>query len=587
MGSAEKLITENLDVWSSAIEKKTSTGRGSSKKIDLYGIAKLRELILELAVRGLLVSQDTSDESAKSLIEKIRPATAKIAAEGKFSQYLRREKTGTTSLPSIPDSWVWCELGEITAIARGGSPRPIKSFITEEPNGLNWIKIGDSVRGSRYITGTAQKIRPEGLLKTRQVFSGDLILSNSMSFGYPYILKIDGCIHDGWLVLRLPELLMSKLYLCNLLLSPYVKRAFTDSASGAVVQNLNADKVKALAVPLPPLAEQHRIVAKVDELMDLCDQLEQQQEASISAHETLVETLLAALTNAADKGEFNQAWERIAEHFDTLFTTEHSVDQLKQTILQLAVMGKLVRQNPDDEPASVLLEKIAAEKAQLIKDGKIKKQKALPGIGEGETPFELPSGWEWLRFNEVINQEFPISYGVLVPGPDVEGGIPFVRIGDIDLLNPPNLPEKCISMAIDKEYQRTRLVGGELLMAVVGSVGKLGIVPDSWIGANIARALCRIMPNEHLNKEYLLLLLQSEFMQMGFLGDTRTVAQPTLNIGLIRRTLTPVAPIMEQHRIVAKVGELVGLCDGIKVGIKESQVTKVSIADAMTAQMTV
>ena len=131
--------------------------------------------------------------------------------------------------------------------------------------------------------------------------------------------------------------------------------------------------------------------------MSLCDQLEQQTETSLAAHTTLVENLLATLTSSTDAAELEQNWHRIAEYFTTLFTTEESIDQLKQTVLQLAVMGKLVPQNPNDEPASVLLEKIAAEKAQLIKEKKIKKQKALPPIGEDEKPFELPVGWEWCR----------------------------------------------------------------------------------------------------------------------------------------------------------------------------------------------
>ncbi len=136
-------------------------------------------------------------------------------------------------------------------------------------------------------------------------------------------------------------------------------------------------------VPIPPLPEQHRIVAKVDELMTLCDRLEKQQTDSNATHQSLITTLLNALTASADHTDFAASWQRIAEHFDTLFTTEQSIDQLKQTILQLAVMGKLVPQDPDDEPASVLLEKIAAEKARLVKEKKIKRQKKLPEIFEG------------------------------------------------------------------------------------------------------------------------------------------------------------------------------------------------------------
>lgn len=158
--------------------------------------------------------------------------------------------------------------------------------------------------------------------------------------------------------------------------------------------NISVTKSRSILLPTPPLAEQHRIVAKVDELMLLCDQLEQQTETSIEAHQTLVEVLLNTLTSSADAEEQMQNWQRISKHVDTLFTTEKSIDTLKQTILQLAVMGKLVPQDPNDEPAAKLLERIAEEKVQLIKDKKIKKQKALPEITEDEKPFDLPSGKE-------------------------------------------------------------------------------------------------------------------------------------------------------------------------------------------------
>lgn len=136
--------------------------------------------------------------------------------------------------------------------------------------------------------------------------------------------------------------------------------------TGSAQPKMNQAKMNSILIALPPLEEQKRIIAKVDELMLLCDQLEQQTEASIEAHATLVEVLLATLTDSADADELAQNWARVAEHFDSLFTTEQSIEALKKTVLQLAVMGKLVPQNPDDEPASVLLEKIAKEKEQLI-----------------------------------------------------------------------------------------------------------------------------------------------------------------------------------------------------------------------------
>ncbi|MGL4733750.1 MAG: restriction endonuclease subunit S [Enterovibrio sp.] len=262
------------------------------------------------------------------------------------------------------------------------------------------------------------------------------------------------------------------------------------------------------------------------------------------------------------------------------------IKKLRELILELAVRGKLVPQDPSDEPASVLLERIAAEKTRLVKEGKIKKPKALPEIGEEEKPFELPEGWEWARFDEIINQEYPISYGVLVPGESEEGGVPFVRISDIAIDNPPSLPEKNISKSVDANYARTRLNGGEILMAVVGSIGKLGVVPDSWKGANIARALCRIVPVREVSKNYILHLLKSEFMQNNFKGDTRTLAQPTLNVGLIKNSVTPIPPFKAQQRIEAKVDQLMALCDQLEQRSESQLAAHQTLVETLLATLT-
>ncbi|HAN4974355.1 TPA: restriction endonuclease subunit S, partial [Escherichia coli] len=204
-------------------------------------------------------------------------------------------------------------------------------------------------------------------------------------------------------------------------------------ASGTTFKEVSGAIVSKILLPLPPLSEQLKIVSRANELMSLCDQLEQQSLTSLDAHQQLVETLLGTLTDSQNAEELAENWTRISEHFDTLFTTEASVDALKQTILQLAVMGKLVPQDPNDEPASELLKRIAQEKAQLVKEGKIKKQKSLPPISDEEKPFELPEGWEWSYLSDI---------GILARGRSkhrprndptlyADGTIPLVQTGDV------------------------------------------------------------------------------------------------------------------------------------------------------------
>ncbi|MEM7998841.1 restriction endonuclease subunit S, partial [Morganella morganii] len=192
---------------------------------------------------------------------------------------------------------------------------------------------------------------------------------------------------------------ISNIYLLTVLKA--YKRIFIGMGAGGAQPNISREKLIATVFALPPKAEQNRIICKVDELMSLCDQLEQQSLSSLDAHQQLVETLLATLTDSQDTKELSDNWARISQYFGTLFTTEASIDALKQTILQLAVMGKLVPQDPNDEPAFELLKRIEQEKAELVKQGKIKKQKPLPPVSDEEKPFELPQGWEWCRIIEI------------------------------------------------------------------------------------------------------------------------------------------------------------------------------------------
>lgn len=182
---------------------------------------------------------------------------------------------------TLPPGWKEKTLGEVCEIERGGSPRPIKSYLTTAPNGLNWIKIGDTSPNSKYIYSVKEKIRPEGLAKSRWVQEGDFLLSNSMSFGRPYILKTNGCIHDGWLVLKQYQSNLQCDFLYYLLSSPFVQKQFQQSAQGSTVRNLNTQRVAKIIVPIPPLPEQKRIVEKLDKIFAAIDKAKSQTEKNL------------------------------------------------------------------------------------------------------------------------------------------------------------------------------------------------------------------------------------------------------------------------------------------------------------------
>ena len=206
---------------------------------------RLRSLTLEKALNGTLVPQDATDGAVLSITE-----------------------TGNWKAFDTPTSWKWVQLKDVASIVRGGSPRPIKNYLTDSEDGLNWIKIGDADRGTPRISHCSEKIIPDGLKKTRSIKKGSLLLTNSMSFGYPYILDVDGCIHDGWLAFSDFESVLDRDYLYYVLLSPYCRSVFEKTAAGAVVKNLNINKVKEIAIPVPPLKEQLRIVVKIAQVFE-------------------------------------------------------------------------------------------------------------------------------------------------------------------------------------------------------------------------------------------------------------------------------------------------------------------------------
>ena len=228
-------------------------------------IREAKSKVLDLAIHGKLVPQDPNDEPACELLKRINP-NAEITSDN--GHYQKNEQF------EIPSTCVLCKLGAVNEIARGGSPRPIKDYLTNDANGINWIKIGDTTKDGKYINSVKEKIRPEGVKKSRLVHKGDFLLTNSMSYGRPYILNVDGCIHDGWLVISPIGKAYTSDFLYYLLSSSFAYEQFTNVASGGVVTNLNSDKVADTIFPLPPYTEQERIVAKIEEIFAQLDAIE-------------------------------------------------------------------------------------------------------------------------------------------------------------------------------------------------------------------------------------------------------------------------------------------------------------------------
>ena len=217
----------------------------------------------------------------------------------------------------MKEGWEYKKLGEVCRIERGGSPRPIKDFITNSPDGLNWIKIGDTDPQGKYIYSTKEKIKPEGLRKSRWVEVDEFLLSNSMSFGRPYILKTNGCIHDGWLVLRDYQNSLIIDYFYYLLISPHVQNQFRTKAQGSTVSNLNTDRVADVNIAFPPLSEQQSIVDYLDSAFAKIDAMKANAEKALNEAKALFQASLKEML------EPKEGWEEkllpeISENLDSI-----------------------------------------------------------------------------------------------------------------------------------------------------------------------------------------------------------------------------------------------------------------------------
>ena len=497
----------------------------------------LRQKILDLAIHGKLVKQDPADESAAILLEKIRAEKEKKIASGdlkrgKNDSYIffgddnrhyekfadGRVKDIENEIPfAVPEGWVWCRLGEVADIARGGSPRPIEDFITDKENGINWIKIGDTVPESKYITSAKEKIKPEGKKYSRFVHVEDFLLTNSMSFGRPYILKIDGCIHDGWLVFADIIKYLLKDFLYYALSSQYIYNSFSLVAAGSTVKNLKADTVKQVLFPLPPLLEQKRIITNIEAIFAQIDILEQ---------------------NKAD--------------------LQTVVKHTKSKILDLAIRGKLVPQDTADEPASVMLEKLRAEKEAKIAAGEIKRSKNDSHIyknstdncyyekfGDGtekatEMLSAIPESWTWSHFGDVADV---INGKNQSQVEDDTGEYPIYGSGGImGYANDYICPENCT------------IIGRK------GSINNPIFVEEKLWNVDTAFGLA---PSSIVLPRYLFYFCKS----FDFTSLDSSTTLPSLTKTSIQRILFPLPPLAAQKRILDKIDELFSQLDKISLNI--------------------
>ena len=371
------------------------------------GVQKLRELILQLAVRGKLVKQDENDKSANNLLKRIKTKKEQLIKENKIKNIEPLAPINKNEVPYIlPEGWEWAHIGDlILSITGGGTPS--KNNPQFWNGNIPWASVKDLGK-NKYLEATIDFITEKGIQNssTNLIPKGRIIICTRMGLGKIALNKIDVAINQDLKAIELTEE-FNENYFYNFYITQNIK------GSGMTVSGIRQTELLNMLVPVPPLAEQHRIVAKVDQLMSLCDELEARQRKKRESRAHLNSAALDRLLAARAPEEFAEGWRRISDNFDLLYDAPENVGALRQAILQLAVMGKLVAQDGRDESVEVLVENIRAEKKQLIKEKKIKKKESFDPIEPEDVKFEIPDKWTWVRFGDITicrdGERIPVS----------------------------------------------------------------------------------------------------------------------------------------------------------------------------------
>jgi type I restriction enzyme S subunit len=540
------------------------------------GVARLRELILTLAVQGKLVPQDPSDEPASELLKKIASEKDRLVAEKKIRKGKSLPDIGDDEMFfDLPRTWAWVRLNSIGDWGAGATPSRTNS--NYYGGKIPWFKSGELT--SDHITESEETVTEAALrecsLRLNQ--PGDVLIAMyGATIGKTAILDVVGTTNQAVCACT-PFLGMSNSYL--LLLMKALKPYFISQGAGGAQPNISREKVIHTVIGLPPLAEQSRIVTRVEELMQLCDALEASGQLEAQQHAQLVGTLLGTLTQSETPEALADNWQRIATHFDVLLDRPEAVDALEQTILQLAVRGLLVPQDPTDEPASVLLQKIRTEKDHLIAQGKIKRDKTLPPINKETQPCGLPSGWTWVRLSEL--GEFG---GGKTPSTQKEA----FWDGDIPWITPKDMKQLRLASSEDRVTQ-TAVDDG---LALIPPNSVLMVVRSGILRRRVPTAINEVATtiNQDLKALVLVSSEQADYIQLLIRGFEGFILKNLTKVGTTVESIQfdaftaqafPLPPLAEQFRILCRVNELRSLCADLRQRLAELQSGQKQLAQAL------
>lgn len=535
-------------------------------------VARMRELILQLAAHGKLVEQSSDDEPASALVGRIEKYVAELRSRKEF-RGLPVEPLDREELPGIPSTWEWVRLGNV--VDYGSSGKAESADIPEDA----WLLDLEDIEKDTSRLLQRKSFRDSPSKSTKTVFAVGDVLYGKLR---PYLNKVLVADAPGYCTTEIIPIrafgFIDPVYLCHALKRPEFIAYANSKSYGMNLPRLSTEDARNAPFPLPPLAEQKRIVAKVDELMALCDRLEAQQQERETRHAALARASLARFGDAPTPANLN-----------FLFHDSYSIDpaDLRKSILTLAVQGKLVPQDPGDESGTILIERIRSEREDAARERKVSPMKPLPSIEGDELTFEIPSGWIVARLIELVMEIQTGPFGSSLHKSDyVSGGTP--------VINPASLQDGRIipsgEMAVGADtlarLQNFKLRADDIVMARRGEMGRCAVVTrleDGWLcgtGSLVLR-----MPRS-MHSPYLALLIGApearEYLGAASVGTT----MQNLNQSILAKMPVGVPPLAEQRRIVAKVDQLMALVGELETQLTSTRATAAKLMEAVVAELT-
>ena len=525
-------------------------------------IPRLRRFILNLAVRGKLVEQDPNDEPSSELLKQIATEKSRLVKAKKVSKQAPFQPPDLSEMSfDLPSSWDWC-------------PSTYPSYIVSDKG--KKIQTKDVVETGKFPVVDQGKVLIRGYhndankvirVKEPIVLFGDHTRETKL-IDFDFVVGADG------VKLLHPVSLHTAYYFLALQWLPLESRGY----------GRHFKLLKASFIPLPPLAEQHRIVAKVDELMALCDRLEAARVEREATRDRLSAASLARLnTPDPDRKVFQGHAAFALENLAPLTTRLDQIKTLRQTILNLAVRGKLVEQDPNDEPASELLKRIAAEKMRLVREKKRTRVRraSTPAICS-YVPFDLPAGWSPVKIEQILVEIQTGPFGSSLHQSDYQlGGTPVINPASIQNERIVPVDKMAVGPVTLERLASFKLRTGDVIMGRRGEMGRCAVVSEresGWLcgtGSLILRAL------EYIYPRFLSMLIGSPFSRQ-YLGETAVgTTMQNLNQTILLNLSFGIPPLTEQHRIVAKVDELMVLCDRLEASLADSDTTRQRLLETL------